>query len=131
MKTNAKQTQRLRRAKSTRMHIRELQQKNPELVMLTVHKSNNHIYANAVVYDCYSAQTKVIVTASTLEGAIREACNNKTGNIDAAKHVGKTVAQRLLEKLPQVKIAFDRSGYKYHGRVKALAEGAREEGLNF
>lgn len=132
MNSNIKQTKRLRRAKRTRMHIREQQVGNPDLVMLSVHKSNQHIYVNAVSYEAYSAQSKILVSASTAEKSVREDCEGKTGNIAAAKKVGALLAKRLLElKLPNLKVAFDRAGYRFHGRVKALADAAREQGIDF
>ena len=132
MNSNDKQTKRIRRSKRTRMHIREQQVKNPDLVMLTVHKSNQHIYITAITHDAYSGQSKVLVAASTVEKSVREACESKTGNISAAQKVGQLLAKRLLElKLPNLKVAFDRAGYKYHGRIKALADAARGEGLEF
>lgn len=132
MNSNDKQKKRIRRATRTRMHIRQQQVTNPDLVMLTVHKSNQHIYISAITYDAYSAQSKVLTAASTVEKKVREACENKTGNVSAAQKVGQLIAKRLLElKLPNLKVAFDRSGYKYHGRVKALADAARGEGLEF
>ena len=90
---------------------------------LTVFRSNAHIYAQVSTCD----GSKVIASASTIEESLRTANN---GNSDAASKVGKLIAERALEKGVD-KVAFDRSGYKFHGRVKALAEAARESGLNF
>lgn len=90
---------------------------------LTVFRSNSHIYAQVSTCD----GSKVIASASTTEESLRTANN---GNSDAASKVGKLIAERALEKGVD-KVAFDRSGYKFHGRVKALAEAAREAGLSF
>ena len=132
MNHNDKQAKRLRRAKRTRMHVREMQVKNPNLVMLTVHKSNKHLYVAAIAYEAYTGQSRVLAAASTVEKQLREECEHKTNNQAAAQKVGVLIAKRLLElNLPDLKVAFDRSGYQYHGRVKTLAEAAREQGLEF
>ena len=91
---------------------------------LTVYKTTMHTYAQLC-----SPKGDVIASASTLEKAI---VKNKvhTGNIEAAKVIGKVIAERASAK-NITEVAFDRSGYNYHGRVKALAESAREAGLNF
>ena len=115
-----KKTSRLRRAKRSRMHIRE-----NEAVRLCIHRTPRHIYAQ--VLD--PAGSKVLACASTLDKTLR-AQLKATGNVDAAQLVGKTIAERAL-KLGIEKVAFDRSGYAYHGRIKALADAAREGGLNF
>ena len=111
-----KQQARQKRAKKTRMHIKRL-----HTVRLCVHRSANHIYAQVIE----PLNGNVVASASTLEKTMRDHKGNK---VDAAKLVGKTVAERSV-KAGVKKIAFDRSGFKYHGRVKALAEGAREGGL--
>lgn len=91
-----------------------------ECPRLNVFRSSKNIYAQLI--DDVSGQT--LVSASTLES------KENGGNIEAARHVGETIAKRAIEKgLKQV--VFDRGGYLYHGRIKALAEGAREGGLNF
>ena len=90
---------------------------------LTVFRSSKHIYAQVML----SNGSEVITSASTTEVSVKEKNN---GNIQAASKVGKLVAERALEKGIQ-KVAFDRAGYKYHGRVKALAEAARKAGLLF
>jgi|TARA_B100000767_G_C19776171_1_gene542683 large subunit ribosomal protein L18 len=90
---------------------------------LSVFRSNAHIYAQ--VSTCDGSQ--IIVSASTAEEALKSENN---GNMDAASKVGKLIGERALEKGIN-KVAFDRSGYKFHGRVKALAEAAREAGLSF
>ena len=111
---------RLRRAKSTRAHIRTL-----AVPRLSVHRTAQHIYAQVT-----SANgDKVIASASTVQKAIAGDLKG-TKNKSAAAAVGKAVAERAKAKGIS-KVAFDRSGYMYHGRVKALAEGAREGGLDF
>ena len=89
---------------------------------LTVYRSSKHFYAQ--VFD--SLGSKVIVSASTAEKNL----DVKSNNLDAAIAVGKKVAERALEN-GITKVVFDRSGYKYHGRIKALADSAREAGLEF
>ena len=115
-----KRQSRLRRARQTRARIAE-----QRAVRLTVHRSNLHIYAQVI--DASGAN--VIVSASTLDKALRAQMPNG-GNVKAAVLVGQRIAQKAREKGIE-KVAFDRSGYKYHGRVKALAEAAREAGLKF
>lgn len=116
-----KQTARLRRAKRTRMKIREL-----EVTRLNVFKTPRHMYAQVTSSD----GSKTIVCASTLDKELREKLKSKTGNADAAKEVGKLLAKRALEAGIST-VAFDRSGFQYHGRIKALADAAREGGLEF
>jgi large subunit ribosomal protein L18 len=111
---------RLRRARQTRAKIAEL-----KAVRLTVHRSNSHIYAQVI--DASGA--KVLATASTMETDVRKALKSG-GNVKAASEVGKRIAEKA-RKLGIEAVAFDRSGYKFHGRVKALAEAAREGGLKF
>ena len=116
-----KKISRLRRARRARAKIREL-----ETPRLTVHRTPRHIYAQVVA----SNGTEVVASASTIDKTLRGELNGATGNIDAATAVGKAVAERA--KAAGVEsVAFDRSGFKYHGRVKALAEAARENGLQF
>ena len=112
--------QRLRRARQTRAKIMEL-----AVVRLTVHRSNFHIYAQVI--DPTGA--KVLASASTIEPDVR---NNVKygGNVKAAAEVGRRIAERA-KKLGIETVAFDRAGYKFHGRVKALAQAAREAGLKF
>jgi large subunit ribosomal protein L18 len=111
---------RLRRARKTRAKIAEL-----KVVRLSVHRSNSNIYAQ-VWSGC---GTRVLAAASTLDPALRADIKNG-GNADAATKVGKLIAERA--KAAGVdSVAFDRSGFHYHGRVKALAEAARESGLKF
>ena len=115
-----KRQSRLRRARQTRARIAE-----QRAVRLTVHRSNLHIYAQVID----ASGTNVIVSASTLDKALRAQMPNG-GSVKAAALVGQSIAQKAREKGIE-KVAFDRSGYKYHGRVKALAEAAREAGLKF
>lgn len=115
-----KKTARLRRAKSTRAHIREL-----GVPRLTVHRSGQHLYAQVIA----PSGDKVIAAASTVQKAVRDGLKG-TKNLAAAAAVGKTVAERARAAGIE-KVAFDRSGFKYHGRVKALADAAREAGLQF
>ncbi|HAI97735.1 MAG: 50S ribosomal protein L18 [Cycloclasticus sp.] len=115
-----KKTSRLRRATKTRSRIKESGK-----ARLSVHRSPRHIYAQILTCD----GSKVLVSASTLVSDIQSSLKN-CGNIDAASVVGKAIAERAIEAgIKQV--AFDRSGYKFHGRVKALADAARENGLEF
>jgi len=115
-----KKVRRLRRAVKSRAHIRDL-----NVARLTVHRTPNHIYAQ--ITD--AAGSKVIASASTVQKAVREGLQG-TGNVAAAKAVGKAIAER--SKAAGVsKVAFDRSGFQFHGRVKALADAAREAGLEF
>jgi large subunit ribosomal protein L18 len=115
-----KEVARLRRALPTRMKIRAL-----NVPRLSVHRSLQHIYAQLTTAD----GSHVLAHASTLDKEAR-AAGAKGCNINSAVIVGKMVAQRALA-VDVKKIAFDRSGYKYHGRIKALADAARESGLEF
>jgi large subunit ribosomal protein L18 len=115
-----KKTRRLRRTVKTRAHIRQL-----GLARLTVHRTPRHIYAQLT--DASGA--KVIASASTLQDTVRQGLKG-TGNVEAAKSVGRTIAERAKE-AGVTKVAFDRSGFQFHGRVKALADAAREAGLEF
>ena len=119
MKLDKKQS-RLRRAKKARSRIREL-----GLSRLTVHRTPRHIYAQ--VTD--AAGSKVLVSASTLEKDVRKGTKS-TGNAEAAAVVGARIAEKAKAAGVDT-VAFDRSGFRYHGRVKALAEAAREAGLKF
>jgi large subunit ribosomal protein L18 len=111
---------RRRRARRTRAKIAELRQ-----VRLSVHRSNSHIYAQVI-----SAEgNRVLTSASTLEPEVRQSLKSG-GNAAAAAEVGKRIAEKARG-LGIEQVAFDRSGYRYHGRVKALAEAAREAGLKF
>ena len=111
---------RVRRARKTRARIAE-QRAN----RLVVSRSNSHIYAQIIAPD----GDKVLTSASTLEGDMRKDTKNG-GNRAAATLIGKRIAEKA-KALGIETVAFDRSGYKYHGRVKALAEAAREGGLKF
>lgn len=124
-----KQLARVRRAKPTRAKIRQLVLTTPDLVRLSVTRSSKHISAQIFQYCPYTRVTKVLLSASTLEPTVKESCGY-TGNVAAAKIVGQVLATRAKEQ-GVTRIAFDRSGYKYHGRVKALADAAREHGLAF
>ena len=115
-----KNQQRLRRARKTRAKIAEV-----AAVRLTVHRSNSHIYAQVV--DPNGA--KVLAAASTVEPEVRKSAKHGS-NVKAAAEVGRRIAERA-KKLGIEAVAFDRAGYKFHGRVKALAEAAREAGLKF
>lgn len=96
---------------------------------LVVYKSLKHIYAQLVV-DSFSGPSKTLLGVSSLNPEIRDKLKNIKGKVERAKIVGKLLAEKAKEKGIE-KVVFDRSGYKYHGRVKALAEGAREGGLKF
>ncbi|MDH4192313.1 MAG: 50S ribosomal protein L18 [Betaproteobacteria bacterium] len=115
-----KNTARLRRARQTRLKIREL-----TTVRLTVHRTNSHIYAQIIA----PSGDKVIASASTLEKEVRTQLKNG-GNVKAAELVGQRIAEKG-KKAGIEKVAFDRSGLQYHGRVKALADAARAGGLKF
>lgn len=115
---SAKNDSRLRRARRARTRIRDL-----GMNRLSVHRTPRHIYAQIIA----PAGDKVIASASTLDSDLRKGA---TGNIAAATAVGQLVAKRAKEAGVD-KVAFDRGGYKYHGRVKALADAARETGLEF
>lgn len=111
---------RLRRAKSTRAHIRKL-----AVPRLTVHRTGQHLYAQVID----ASGGKVVAAASTLQKSVAEGLKG-TKNLAAAAAVGKTIAERALAAGVD-SVAFDRSGLKYHGRVKAIADAAREAGLKF
>jgi large subunit ribosomal protein L18 len=116
-----KKEQRLRRARQTRIRIAQ-----QGVARLTVNRTNFHIYASLISGD----GCKVLASASTAEVEVRKALGGKGSNVAAAQAIGK----RLAEKAKAVgvdKVAFDRSGFAYHGRVKALADAAREAGLQF
>jgi len=118
-----KKQSRLRRGRRTRAKIAEL-----KVNRLSVHRTNLHIYANVIAPDA-----TILASCSTLETDVRlelAGKSGKGGNVDAAVLVGKKVAEKAL-KAGITEVAFDRSGFRYHGRVKALAEAAREAGLKF
>jgi len=111
---------RARRARKTRMKIAEL-----GVERLCIHRTPRHIYAQIID----PTGGKVLASASTVEAEVRSALKN-TGNAEAAAFIGKRIAEKA--KTAGVnKVAFDRAGFAYHGRVKALADAAREAGLNF
>ena len=111
---------RQRRSRKTRARIAE-----QKAVRLAVHRTNLHIYAQVISAD----GGKVLASASTMEAEVRKELANG-GNTKAAAVVGKRIAEKA-KSAGITEVAFDRSGYKYHGRVKALAEAAREHGLQF
>jgi large subunit ribosomal protein L18 len=115
-----KKTARLRRAKKTRSHIRRL-----GMPRLTVHRSGRHIYAQVIAAEGGT----VVAAASTVQKDLRTGLKS-TSNKDAAKAVGKAVAEKAVA-AGISDVAFDRSGYRYHGRVAELADAAREAGLKF
>jgi len=111
---------RLRRARKTRAKIAKQQ-----VTRLSVHRTNLHIYAQIIA----EVGDKVLASASTLEAEVRKKVKNG-GNVEAATVIGKRIAEKA-KKAGVTTVAFDRSGYKYHGRIKALADAARENGLSF
>ena len=111
---------RLKRARKTRVKIAEL-----DVNRLTVHRSNTNIYAQIID----GKNNKVLAAASTLEADIKKKLKN-TSNKEAAVEIGKRIAEKAVKAGIKV-VAFDRSGFKYHGRIKALAEAARNNGLTF
>jgi len=114
-----KKVQRLRRAVQARAKIRELR-----ALRLSVHRTSQHIYAQI-----FDRDSKVLAVASTVQKSVREGLTG-TSNVTAAAAVGKAIAEKA-KAAGITAVAFDRSGYKYHGRVKALADAAREHGLQF
>jgi len=115
-----KRIARIRRGKRSRMKMREL-----GATRLSIYRSSKHIYAQIIAGD----ENVIIASASTVEKSMRDSLAY-TGNTEAAAAIGKLVAERAKEKGIE-SVAFDRSGFKYHGRVKALADAAREAGLQF
>ena len=118
-----KKEQRLRRARQTRIRIA-----SQGVARLTVNRTNLHIYASVISED----GARVIASASTAEAAVRKELggSGKGGNAAAAQAIGKLIAEKARAAGVE-KVAFDRAGFAYHGRVKALAEAAREAGLQF
>ena len=126
-----KKDQRIRRSRQTRARIAV-----QRVARLTVFRTNQHIYASVISDD----GTKVLATASTAEAEVRKAINADSkavagnsgsgGNVAAASIIGKRIAEKA-KAVGIEKVAFDRAGFAYHGRVKALAEAAREAGLQF
>ena len=115
-----KKIARLRRAKSTRAHIREL-----GVPRLSVLRSGQHLYAQVFTAD----GSKVLAAANTLQADVRDGLSSSK-NVEAATRVGRAIAEKAKAAGIE-KVAFDRSGYRYHGRIKALADAAREGGLQF
>ncbi len=115
-----KKVSRLRRAAKTRAIIRKL-----GVNRLSVYRTPRHIYAQVLTAD----GSKVLASSSTLDPVVKSSVVN-SGNVNAARVVGKVLAERAINAGVN-SVAFDRSGFKYHGRVKALADAAREAGLNF
>lgn len=113
-----KKQSRLRRGRRARSKIAELGE-----TRLSIHRTPRHIYAQIIGSDGGT----VLASASTLDSSLR---SGATGNVDAAKSVGALIAERA-KTAGITRVAFDRSGFKYHGRVKALADAAREAGLEF
>ena len=117
----SKLLKRKRRSKKTRAKIRELQ-----VYRLSVHRTPKHMYAQII-----SPENDTVVSASTLQAEVKQSLKNgKTGNIEAAEIVGKVIAQKAKKAKIEV-VAFDRSGFMFHGRVKALAQAAKDNGLKF
>ncbi|QIL70406.1 50S ribosomal protein L18 [Diaphorobacter sp. HDW4B] len=118
-----KKEQRLRRARQTRIRIAQ-----QGIARLSVNRTNLHIYATLISGD----GSKVLASASTAEADVRKELggSGKGGNVSAAQAVGKRIAEKAKAAGVE-KVAFDRAGFAYHGRVKALAEAAREAGLQF
>jgi large subunit ribosomal protein L18 len=111
---------RIRRRTRTRLRIAKV-----EAVRLTVHRTPRHIYAQIID----PTGSKVLAAASSLEAEMRTSLKNG-GNVTAAAAIGKRIAERARQ-AGVTKVAFDRAGFKYHGRIKALADAARENGLEF
>mgnify|MGYP000579526994 FL=1 len=118
-----KKEQRLRRARQTRIRIAQ-----QGVARLTVNRTNLHIYASVISGD----GSKVLASASTAEADVRKelGASGKGGNANAAQLIGKRIAEKAKAAGVE-KVAFDRAGFAFHGRVKALAEAAREAGLQF
>ncbi|MBP7710980.1 MAG: 50S ribosomal protein L18 [Gammaproteobacteria bacterium] len=117
---HAKKAERLRRAAKTRVRIQ-----GSGSYRLCVYRTPRHIYAQVIT----PAGSETLVSASTLDAQVKSEVKNG-GNVDAARVVGRFIAERARAKGISA-VAFDRSGFKYHGRVKALADAAREHGLEF
>ena len=115
-----KKQSRMKRALKLRSKIKKL-----SATRLSIHKTSQHIYAQVISDD----GTTTLASASTTQAEIKASLKN-TGNITAAAEVGKFIAQKAIA-AGVTEVAFDRSGFKYHGRVKALADAAREAGLKF
>ncbi len=116
----SKKTDRLRRAKKARARIKE-----QGINRLSVHKTSRHVYAQVIAPN----GSEVLASASSLDKEIKGQIKY-SGNVEAAVVVGKALAERA-KKAGVSNVAFDRSGFKYHGRIKALADAAREQGMEF
>lgn len=116
---HAKNVERLRRARRARFKIRDL-----GVARLSVHRTPRHMYAQVI-----TADGSVVAAASTVMADVKSQTKS-TGNAEAAAAVGRAIAEKA-KAAGVTKVAFDRSGFKYHGRVKALADAAREGGLEF
>ncbi|QJC36141.1 50S ribosomal protein L18 [Enterobacteriaceae endosymbiont of Donacia cincticornis] len=116
---NTKKISRMRRATKFRKNLQKFKH-----IRLSVHRTSRHIYAQIISID-----NKILITASTLEKKIKKKLTY-TGNIKAAILIGTKIAKRSIKK-GILSVSFDRSGFKYHGRIKALANSARDTGLNF
>lgn len=116
-----KKQSRLRRARKARANIRKAGK-----FRLTIHRTPRHIYAQVIAPN----GSEVVAAASTVEKDINGEIDGATGNSNAAGVVGKAIAERAKAAGVEA-VAFDRAGFKYHGRVKALADAAREHGLQF
>lgn len=116
-----KKQSRLRRSRKARAKIRELGKPR-----LTIFRTPRHIYAQVIAPN----GSEVVAAASTTEKSVRDSIEGSTGNSAAAATVGKAIAERAKSAGIET-VAFDRAGFKYHGRVKALADAAREGGLDF
>ena len=116
-----KKSSRIRRARRARAKIRELC-----VHRLTIHRTPRHIYAQVIAPN----GGEIVASASTIEKSVAKDVTGHAGNSAAAAVVGRVVAERAKEKGVE-RVAFDRSGFRYHGRVKALADAAREAGLEF
>lgn len=124
---NSKNLAKKRRAARTRYaNIAQANRHDKESrPVIVVNKTNQHIYAQLISFEDH--KSKVLSSASTVEKGI----DLKGNKSDKAREIGKLLAKRAKKEHSIVKVAYDRNGYKYHGRVKALAEGAREEGMDF
>ncbi|KTD17629.1 50S ribosomal protein L18 [Legionella jordanis] len=117
-----KENARIRRG----LKAKAIQRRNPEKPRLVVHRSSSHIYCQIVVRDANG--DKVVVCSSTLDKELKSSLSGT--KVEQAHQVGKLLGERAkASKI--IEVSFDRAGYRYHGRVKALADGAREAGLNF
>ncbi len=114
----SKQQSRIRRARKTRIKIRE-----QDVIRLSIHRTSQHTYAQIID----DAKGQTLVSASTLEAEIRDQVRHG-GNIEAARMIGKRIAEKALAAGIK-RVAYDRSGFKYHGRIQSLADAARENGL--